>query len=126
MFSTIRLAARSGRLAGALALAIFAVLFGPAAPAEVRVADGRASFATADEAVGALVAALKANDMAALRRIFGAGSENLINSGDRFADQRRRQMFLKAYDEQHKLVPSGAERMVIDVGKNDWPMPIPL
>ena len=35
-------------------------------------------------------------------------------------------MFLSAYAEQHKLVPSGDDRMVLDVGKNDWPVPIPV
>jgi hypothetical protein len=98
MFSTIFLAPLSRRLARAIAPVTFVVLFGLAAPGESAAADGQASFASADEAVGALAAAVKTNDVAALQRIFGPGSGNLINSGDRFADQRRREMFLKAYD----------------------------
>jgi hypothetical protein len=126
MLSTIRLAPLSRRLARAIALVILAVLFGLAAPGESGAADRQAGFASADEAVGALAAAIKANDLPALLRIFGPGSGNLINSGDRIADQNRREMFLKAYDEHHKLVASGEDGMVLDVGKNDWPMPIPL
>jgi hypothetical protein len=113
-------------LACAAAPAVLLVLCGLAAPEAGRAAEAQAGFASADEAVGALVTALKANDVTALQRIFGPGSGNLVNSGDRFADQHRRELFLTAYEEQHKLVPSGADRMVLDVGKNDWPMPIPL
>ncbi len=125
MFSTIRVATPVRRLLRGIAVAIFAVVLG-AAPCEIARAAAPAGFATADEAVGALIAALTANDMAALHRVLGPGSESLINSGDRYADQRRRETFLAAYGEQHKLVPSGDARMVLNVGKNDWPLPIPV
>jgi hypothetical protein len=124
MFSIIRLAVPFRRLLRGIAAAIFVVVLGAAAArAEPTAAAG---FTTADEAVGALIAALTANDTAALHRVLGPGSESLINSGDRYADQRRREMFLTAYGEQHKLVLSGDNRMVLNVGKNDWPTPIPL
>jgi hypothetical protein len=96
-------------------VALFAAAAGAVGQAQTVPADARAGFATADEAVAALIAALAANDTAALRRILGPGSENLINSGDRYADQRRRELFLAAYAEQHNLVPSGDDRMVLDV-----------
>jgi hypothetical protein len=121
MFSTIRLAAPVWRLSLGIAAAVFVAVLG-AASAQAEPA----TFATADEAVSALIAALNANDTAALHRILGPGSENLINSGDQYADKSRREAFLAAYAEQHKLVPSGDDRMVLDVGKNDWPMPIPV
>jgi hypothetical protein len=124
MFSTIRLDAPVRRLLRGIAAAIFMALLG-AGPAQAAPAAAT-GFATADEAVGALVAALTANDTAALRRILGPGSEALVNSGDRFADQHTREAFLAAYGEQHKLVPDGNDRMVLDVGKNDWPLPIPV
>jgi hypothetical protein len=125
MLNTMPFHTRCRRLAPAAALAAVLALCGLGSPDAV-AAEKQTGFATADEAVGALVTALKANDVAALRRIFGPGSENLINSGDRFADQHRRDLFLTAFGEQHKLVASGDNRMVLDVGKNDWPMPIPL
>ena len=124
MFSTIRLDALVRHLLRGIAAAIFMALLG-AAPAQAAPAAAT-GFATADEAVGALIAALTANDTAALRRILGPGSDALVNSGDRFADQRTRETFLAAYGEQHKLVPAGDDRMVLDVGKNDWPLPIPV
>lgn len=125
MFSAIRLAVPlRHRLFAIVAAIAFAVL--AAVPAQTASAPAATGFATADEAVAALIAAITSNDTAALHRILGPGSENLINSGDQYADKSRREAFLDAYTEQHKLVPSGEDRMVLNVGKNDWPMPIPI
>jgi hypothetical protein len=125
MFSMIPPAAPFLRQLRGIAAMILVIVFAVAS-AQAAPPTSPAEFATADEAVAALVAAVSANDTAALRHVLGPGSENLINSGDRYADQHRREMFLAAYGEQHKLVPSGEDRMVLDVGKNDWPMPIPV
>jgi hypothetical protein len=125
MFSTIRFAPPSQRrllgVAAAMLVAVLGVAVGHAEPTAAQT-----TFATADEAVSALIAAVTADDPAALHRIFGPGSDSLINSGDAYADKRRRDMFLAAYTEQHKLVPMGDDRIVLDVGKSDWPMPIPM
>lgn len=84
------------------------------------------SYATPDEAVAALVAAARAHDQATLLAIFGPNSEKLVSSGDRYADQERQTRFVTAYDAKHALVPTGDGRMQLDVGPNDWPMPIPI
>ncbi|MGH7119944.1 MAG: DUF2950 domain-containing protein [Acetobacteraceae bacterium] len=96
------------------------------APGLGAAAAAQQSFATAVEAVGALVAALRANNTVALAAVLGPGSEKLISSGDRVADAAARQRFVTSYDEQHKLVSGGAERMLLEVGSNDWQMPIPI
>jgi len=108
-------------MAGAILVAVLG-----AASTEAEQTSAPASFASADEAVGALIAALTANNTGELKRIFGPDSEALINSGDPIADQQRREGFLDSYTQQHKLVPAGDDRMVLDVGTGDWPMPIPL
>jgi hypothetical protein len=125
MFSTIRIAPPFRHRLLGIAAAIFAVFLGLAA-ARAEPTVTQTTFATADDAVGALIAALTADDTSALRRIFGPGSDALISSGDVYADKGRREMFLAAYTEQHKLVPTGDDRIVLDVGKSDWPMPIPV
>src|SRR5581483_9399661 len=84
------------------------------------------TFASPDAAADALATALRANDGKALHAIFGPGSEKLLWSGDKYADQESRRRFVAAYDEKHALVPQGSDREVLDIGKNDWPMPIPL
>jgi hypothetical protein len=84
------------------------------------------TYATPDEAAAALAAATHANDRAALQAIFGPDSDKLLSSGDRYADAAGRQRFATAYDEKHVLVPQGEGRVVLDVGNNDWPLPIPI
>jgi hypothetical protein len=58
--------------------------------------------------------------------VLGPGSEKLLSSGDKYSDAAERQRFLAAYDEQHKLVSSEPSRMVLQIGHDDWPFPIPL
>src|SRR4029077_18065667 len=41
------------------------------------------------------------------------------------ADKRRREEFIKTYDEKNKLVQEG-DNFVLVIGKDDWPFPIPL
>ncbi len=84
------------------------------------------TYPSADDAAAALVQAARTADTAALRAILGSGSENLINSGDRIADQQALKRFVEAYDQKHALVAEGPARMVLDVGPNDWPLPIPI
>jgi hypothetical protein len=84
------------------------------------------SFQTADAAVDAFVKAAKANDKVALAAILGPGSQSLLSSGDPVVDDRTRYSFLEKYDTKHALVPAGDNRMVLDIGPDDWPLPIPL
>jgi hypothetical protein len=83
------------------------------------------SFASAEEAVKALMAAAKDNNDKEVLSIFGPSGKELIFSGDKVADKRRREEFIKAYDEKNKLVQEG-DSVVLVIGKNDWPFPIPL
>ena len=83
------------------------------------------TFASADAAVKALIAAAKSNDNKELMAIFGVGSKELIFSGDEVADKQRRARFLKAYDEKNRLVQQGND-MVLVIGNDDWPFPIPV
>jgi hypothetical protein len=83
------------------------------------------TFATPEEAVRALVNALKANDIKSLDAIFGPGSEDLISSGDPVADQSIRERFVKKYEEKNKLEQT-ADRAVLCIGSEDWPFAIPI
>jgi len=83
------------------------------------------SFASAEEATQALVAALRAGDTKALLGILGSESRALVSSGDAVADKQSREKFLSAYDGANKLVGRG-NRTALQVGNDDWPFPIPL
>jgi len=84
------------------------------------------TFPTPEVAVDALVAALRQNDEAALRAVLGPGSEGLIHSGDEVADREQREKFLAAYDAKHALAADALGRMVLSVGADDWPLPMPI
>jgi hypothetical protein len=84
------------------------------------------TFPTAEAAVDAFVAALRTNDSAALTEIFGPDSEDLVSSGDPVADSNGRARFVAAYDAAHELVPGDDGSVVLEVGEDAWPSPIPL
>jgi len=86
----------------------------------------QARFATPDQAVQAFVSAVRSQNLAEVRRILGRGSEELISSGDEVADQRTRETFLAAYDEKYALVREPDASVTLEVGPDDWPMPIPI
>jgi len=108
-----------------LRLAACAAALCIAAPA-VAADTAQKSFNSPEAATAALVKAVQANDQAGLRRILGPHSGKLINSGDPAADQEDRSKFLRVYDEAHKLVQEGDNKVVLVIGKDEWPMPIPL
>ena len=101
-----------------------AMLFASVA-ANAATPDGRA-FATPEEAVKALIAALKANDDKALLEIFGERNKDLVVTSDKAASTEYRQKVVKDIEEylgQHKNA-DGSITLVI--GASGWPMPIPL
>ena len=83
-------------------------------------------FASAEEATAALVAALRAHDSRALVQILGSEARPLVSSGDPVADRRTRDAFIEAYDAANALVPGANGAMTLQIGKDDWPFPIPL
>ena len=95
-----------------------------AAPASAP--ETQRSFASAEEAVSAFVAALRDHQEADLRAILGPEEKRVIDSGDRYADRELHQRFVALYDEKHAIDQNTPGHAELDVGPNDWPMPIPL
>jgi hypothetical protein len=85
-----------------------------------------ADYATPEAAVTALETALKSNSVAALREVFGPGSEKLLVSGDPVADRETRRQFLESLEAAHRLDAPAPDRRVLVVGTDDWPLPIPI
>jgi len=90
------------------------------------VKERQKAFASPEEAVKALVDAIKKNDNKALAAIFGPGSQTLISSGDKADDKVRREHFLKTYKEKSSIEPEGEEKVVLHIGDQDYPFPIPI
>ena len=83
------------------------------------------TFASAEEAVNAMIEALKSNDVKAMEEVLGPGSKDLISSGDPVADQSLREQFVKQYEEKNRLEQS-PDKAVLSIGNDDWPCPIPV
>lgn len=83
-------------------------------------------FAAPEEAVQALVAALRQDDLQAMTAVLGPGSRELLSSGDEVADRRGREKFLQAYEQGHTLLQQSPDRMVLVLGSRNWTLPIPL
>ena len=84
------------------------------------------AFDTPDAAAHALVEAAKANDENALIDIFGAKFRNLIVAVDHAAAQEDRQRFAQAAAEHLLLRHDSDDKIVLVVGFEAWPLPIPL
>ena len=84
------------------------------------------TFATPEAAVDALVAALKANDEAALVAIFGERHKNLVVTGDSARDAVGRAQTAAQLETFRTLEDRGGDRRVLLMGAEAWPIPIPL
>ncbi len=104
--------------------AILSLSVAQAAPANTP--ESQRSFASAEEAVNAFVAALRDNREADLRAILGPEADRVIDSGDRYADRELHERFVALYDEKHTIDQKSPGRAELDVGPNDWQLPIPL
>lgn len=102
------------------ALVVVGVLGSAAAQAPQR------TFATAEEAVRVLVDAARAGDREALSAIFGPKGIEILSSGDPVADTIARAGFAAAAAEAMTLNRPAADRVVVVVGKDHWPFPIPV
>jgi Protein of unknown function (DUF2950) len=90
------------------------------------VASAQQSFRTADEAVDALVGAVRMGDRASILTVLGREGADIVSSGDDAADAAERQRFLAAYDAKHQVIMDGDSKAMIIVGQEDFPFPIPL
>ena len=121
-----RLAPRSAWVivAATALVAAFSLASGASRAVAATVIAPRA-FPSPEAAATAFVEALRADDLKTMAAILGSSAQRLISSGDPVADNEERERFVKAYDEAHTLVADG-NKMVIQVGKDEWPFPIPL
>lgn len=87
---------------------------------------GQKSFKSPEEAIKALIDAVKGNDTKELMAIFGPAGKELIFSGDEVADQIGRDRFGKAYEAMNSVVSENEKKVILRVGNRDWPFAIPV
>jgi hypothetical protein len=86
------------------------------------------TFATAEQAADALVAAAETNDVGEITAILGPGSEDLVVTKDSVADKSRTAEFVRSAHEKLSVIPDPKDpkRAQVVIGEDDWPLPIPL
>jgi hypothetical protein len=114
-------------LAAALCLLVCGIVSETAmgAAASKGTAVQQRSFASPEEAAGALVAAVRAHDRKAVVAILGPGSDQWISSGDANADRAAGEQFVSQYDAKHAISSEGNTR-TLTIGTDDWPFAFPL
>jgi hypothetical protein len=84
------------------------------------------TFATPEAAVDGLMAALKADGDAAMIALFGEEHRDLVLQSDRAAASATRAKVLAAMQTLRVLQAPSADRRVLLIGEEAWPVPIPL
>jgi Protein of unknown function (DUF2950) len=114
------------RCTGCIAVAAMLCLIISASPHAYAQAAGQKTFDSSQGAVSAFLQATRENNTADLQAILGPNSEQIISSGDDVADKNARDHFISRYEAGHSLVKTAPHQFTLNVGKDDWPVPIPL
>jgi hypothetical protein len=94
--------------------------------ATVSTTDAQQAFKTPDEAAAALVSAAKTDDAKNIITILGPDGIDIVSSGDEVADATTRQKFVAAYEAKHQIDMEGADKAIMVIGEQDYPIPIPI
>ena len=82
-------------------------------------------FPSAEAAADALTDAIRRDDDKAVAAMLGAGWHDFLPGSNR-DDEEIRAKFLKAWDESHKILPQGGDKVLVGVGTTGWVSPIPI
>jgi len=96
----------------------------PAASAAAK-ATAQRTFATPEEAVNALVAAVRAADLEGMVAVIGPQSRGWLFTGDSVSDAADWKAFIAAFEKKNAVRKEGDARAVLVIG-DDWPFPAPL
>ena len=91
----------------------------------VRAAEIGKAFASPEEAVSALGAAVSAQDTNAFSVIFGSAAADLENP-DRVQAANDLSTFTAAFGQTRRIVHESDSRCVLEVGDKFWPFPVPI
>ena len=97
-----------------------------ASPAIAATSSGQQVFPSAAAAAKALVGAARIDDMTALSSILGGDAKEVLSSGDPVADNNARDNFVAKYDQMQRLGYDDRGRVILYLGADNWPFPIPL
>ena len=106
-------------------LAVLALLSTVVGTRAMYAADQK-TFASPSEAVHALVKAAEDGSQDEMLAVLGDDGKELVYSGDPVQDKSGMEKFVKSYNTKHAVVTEDDKTRILQVGANDWPMPIPI
>jgi hypothetical protein len=112
-----------------MSLAVLALAGGlvttPLRADEPKTAPTQRLFATPDEAVKTLLTLTNAADTAAIQAVFGPVVDQLL-TGDKVQDAASYSRFFHALAQRCNTTPVGENKVILNIGAENWPFPIPL
>jgi DUF2950 family protein len=84
------------------------------------------TFGTPEQAVGALIDAVKSGKLEQVMGIFGSDGQALVDSSDPALARRNQQVFTAAVAEKWHLEADGPDKRTLVIGNEEWPFPIPI
>jgi hypothetical protein len=108
-----------------LMLAILSISSHPPAFAATSQSEPRV-FRSPGSAAAALVEAARTDDLKEMTTILGSDAKEIISSGDPVADNNAREEFTRRYDQMHRLTYDDQGRVILYIGAENWPLPIPI
>jgi len=84
------------------------------------------TFSSPEEAVKALIVAMKAHKVKELNSIFGPAGKEILSSGDAIEDRAGRERFMQAYETKNVLKREGDSKVILQLGTEEWPFPVPI
>ena len=105
---------------GSVAMALLIAVAPLAQAAEVGT-----TFASPEDAAQALATAAGAKDREALHGLFGLDADEFV-AADQVQMANDLQKFAEAFQVKHHLTSKSDTEVILEVGKDDWPFPIPL
>ena len=117
-----------GRRLAELAVLMFAILSISSHALSIAATKGSEPriFRSPGSAAAALVEAARADDLKEMTAILGSDAKEIISSGDPVADNNAREEFTRRYDQMHRLAHDDQGRVILYVGAENWPLPIPI
>jgi len=111
-----------------LGVALVVLLVGLAigGPAQAATAEAQMRFGTPEATVEVLLTALKNNDEGALMALFGAEYADRLLSKDKVGARESREQLYQVAQKRLILRKDTADRVVLVIGPDAWPFPIPL
>jgi hypothetical protein len=109
-----------------VALFIMAILIlAGSVPASTTPSSSQKLFSSPEEAVNALTQAVNAKGYEVLNQIFGPSGKDL-RSGDEVQDASELTEFSKYLAEKTDLVKENDSKVILQIGNESWPFPVPL